>query len=137
MTPLEEQVSKILNPGPWKHDFLRRLNPNGVSCIKCDVGLSQQDTICPVPPTYRIPTDRSKDPKAYDLCLGQALVEFRKTCPDISNKDMGKIIKPMMHPNWRIGTSPPSQIILNLTWVLFKATALQLWEIVIRAKELK
>jgi hypothetical protein len=66
--------------------------------------------------------------------MGMAVRMFRENCLDISNKEMDSLIKDMMHENWRAKPFyPDRQVILNLHWLIWKATAFELLKIIARA----
>lgn len=92
-------------------------------CHKC--GCKGYNTSpCPIPDPIDI-TDR-----------GKALECYRNTCADVPNKTMDGYVKDMMHKNWRMENFyADGQVILNLHWILLKATAEQIWEINCLAKE--
>lgn len=128
MTKLEEQVSKLLSPEPWKHKW------RGGECA-CGANVNFDEPIlhpCTVPDPYKIPTD--PDAEGYAKCLGEAIKWFRKIMPSI--KICMAAFRLTLDGNQAYSNKTEQQFAdRTILWLLTEATAEQLWSIVIEARK--
>jgi hypothetical protein len=115
---LGEYLAELTVPKPWKcirkMAFVEGIG-YGSACKKCDIFNESaayfKDRECAHPDPITI--DDS------DACMGMAVRMFRENCLDISNKEMDSLIKDI-----------DGQVILNLHWLIGKATAFELLKII-------
>ncbi len=126
---IEIEVSKLVNPGPWKHESPYNRRNASQPCIKCGDMVNTHEIMgdCPVPDPYPIPLTREGNEDRYDLVMGRAVAEFRKHVPKLTAK-VASIIELVTGFFTPLGQS---------LWLNYEATPAQLWSIVIKAKEKK